>query len=465
MSEIASESMSPVSELASESMSMSRRVFALPDLGEGLTEAELVRWLVQVGDTIAIDAPIAEVETAKAVVEVPSPFQGVIADLHGAEGSTIQVGAPLISVEEKSRPAIEERAGSGSVLIGYGTSVDSQSGRRRRRRRVAAQRHPATSAAAVAKPAVASPIVRKLARDRQIDITAITGSGPDGLITRWDVDRAASLRTTSVPQRSEKHSCAIDSDPAGGSSGPSGDGKRRTPDPRTTLAIRDVIPLKGIRKTIATSLTRSRTEIPEATTWVDVDATELLNLRTTLSDTGRRAPSLLAMVARFTAAGLRRFPELNAFVDVDRQEIVHLDGVNLGIAVQTDRGLLVPAVRDAHRCSARELDTEIRRVAQCAREGSLSASELSCGSFTLNNYGVLGVDGSVAIINFPEVAILGIGRVLERPWVVEGQITVRSILQLSLVFDHRVCDGGTAAGFLRFVADAVEAPAAAVVDL
>ena len=247
--------------------------------------------------------------------------------------------------------------------------------------------------------------------------------------------------------------------------GPSGDGERRSPDPRTTLAIRDVIPLKGIRKAIATSLTRSRAEIPEATTWVDVDATDLLNLRATLSDTGRRAPSLLAMVARFTAAGLRRFPELNALVDVDRQEIVHLDGVNLGIAVQTDRGLLVPAVRDAHRRSARELDTEIRRVVQCARDGSLSASELSCGSFTLNNYGVLGVDGSVAIINFPEVAILGIGRVLERPWVVEGQIMVRSILQLSLVFDHRVCDGGTAAGFLRFVADAIEAPAAAVVDL
>ena len=140
-----------MSELASESMSgeMSRRVFALPDLGEGLTEAELVRWLVQVGDAIAIDAPIAEVETAKAVVEVPSPFQGVIADLHGAEGSTIQVGAPLISVEEKSGPAIEERAGSGNVLIGYGTSADSDTGRRRRRR-VAARQDPATSAAAVA---------------------------------------------------------------------------------------------------------------------------------------------------------------------------------------------------------------------------------------------------------------------------------------------------------------------------
>jgi len=479
---------------------MIRQVFNLPDLGEGLTEAELVRWLVKVGDTIAIDDPVAEVETAKAVVEVPSPYGGVIANLHGDEGTTIPVGSALISVDDNTTetiaaasgappeatlsdvaPAVaesvaetyreEERAGSGNVLIGYGTPARPSTGTRRRRRQLVTTQpasNGATPLAKSAKPAVASPIVRKLARELQIDITTISGTGPNGIITRGDVAQAASNGSaTSVQQQRNWASTATDSPEirAGGSAGQPATDTDQLMDSRTTLAIRETIPLKGIRKAIATALTRSRAEIPEATTWVDVDATDLLDLRSTLSSPDRRAPSLLALLARFTVAGLRRFPELNARIDLDRQEIVHLDGVNLGIAAQTDRGLIVPAVRDAHRRSARELDAEIRRVVESARSGKLPLSEMSCGSFTLNNYGVLGVDGSAAIINHPEVAILGVGRVLGRPWVVAGQIEVRNILQLSLAFDHRVCDGGTAAGFLRFVADAIESPSAALFDV
>ncbi|ANZ41537.1 hypothetical protein BBK82_41900 [Lentzea guizhouensis] len=224
------------------------------------------------------------------------------------------------------------------------------------------------------------------------------------------------------------------------------------------------MPLTGLRKAVTTTLTRSRTEIPEATTWVDVDATALLDLRTELKETGA-APGILAMVARFVVAGLARFPELNSRVDTERGEITHLDGVNLGLAAQTERGLVVPAVKDAHRLSMRGLDAEIRRLTTAAREGTATAAELSSGSFTLNNYGVLGVDGSAAIINHPEVAILGMGRILPRPWVVDGEIAVRHIVQLSLVFDHRVCDGGTAGGFIRFVADCVENPKSALADL
>ncbi|SDP94862.1 dihydrolipoamide acetyltransferase family protein [Lentzea jiangxiensis] len=420
---------------------MSTQVFDLPDLGEGLTEAVLVRWLVGTGDPVAVDEPVAEVETAKAVVEVPSPFGGVVARLHGEEGATLRVGSPLISVDAPQSAAEtyteEERAGSGNVLIGYGTSHGGTS--RRRRRKVAPADRPTASTRDGERPAVQSPIVRRLARDNGVDLGTLTGTGPGGLITRRDVQAAL--------------------EPVAAVSAPVGDVDRRT-----GLPIRTRVPLTGVRKAVTTTLSRSRTEIPEATTWVDVDATALLELRDELKETGA-APGILAMVARFVVAGLARFPELNSRVDTDRDEITHLDGVNLGLAAQTDRGLVVPAVRDAHRLSMRGLDTEIRRLTAAARAGTATAAELSSGSFTLNNYGVLGVDGSAAIINHPEVAILGMGRILPRPWVVDGEIAVRHVVQLSLVFDHRVCDGGTAGGFLRFVADCLENPKSAMADL
>ncbi|MCP2251104.1 dihydrolipoamide acetyltransferase family protein [Lentzea aerocolonigenes] len=424
---------------------MSTQVFDLPDLGEGLTEAVLIRWLVKTGDPVAVDEPVAEVETAKAMVEVPSPFGGVIAQLHGEEGATLQVGSPLITVEAGTSAAEsyveEERAGSGNVLIGYGTSGADAS--RRRRRRAVPRSAPTRQTRNGERPAVQSPIVRRLARDKGVDLTSLTGTGPDGLIMRRDVEAAAAPEPVAVPQP-----VAVVSDV----------------DQRTGLPIRTRVPLTGMRKAVTTTLTRSRTEIPEATTWVDVDATALLDLRAELKETGA-APGILAMVARFVVAGLARFPELNSRVDTERGEITHLDGVNLGLAAQTDRGLVVPAIKDAHRLSMRGLDAEIRRLTAAAREGTATAAELSSGSFTLNNYGVLGVDGSAAIINHPEVAILGMGRILPRPWVVGGEIAVRHIVQLSLVFDHRVCDGGTAGGFLRFVADCIEAPKSAMADL
>ncbi|GAA0930732.1 dihydrolipoamide acetyltransferase family protein [Pseudonocardia zijingensis] len=384
---------------------MTATVFTLPDLGEGLTEAELVTWLVRPGDTVAVDAPVAEVETAKARVEVPAPVAGVVAELHGAEGATIPVGAPLITFKEEQ--------GSGNVLVGYGTTPAPE------RRRVA------------------SPVVRQLARRAGLDPATLVGTGPDGLLTRSDVERAIAARRT--PETEDV-------------------------DRRTGLPIRTREPLTGVRGQVARTLARSRAEIPEATTWVDVDATALLALREDMRD-GDWRPGVIALLARFVVAGLHRFPALNSRVDVEREEVVQLDGVNLGIAAQTDRGLVVPAVRGADRLSIRDLDAEIRRLTAAAREGTATAAELSCGSFTLNNYGVFGVDGSAAIINHPEAAILGIGRIHPRPWVVDGEVVPRQITQLSLVFDHRVCDGGVAGGFLRFVADAVERPVRALADL
>ncbi|MFF2675512.1 dihydrolipoamide acetyltransferase family protein [Arthrobacter koreensis] len=471
---------------------MSVRTFLLPDLGEGLTDAELVNWLVAEGDTIAVDQPVAEVETAKSLVEVPSPFAGVVETLHGAAGESIDVGKPLISVRTtadapapgETAPAApadpdpageayrqEERAGSGNVLIGYGTPGGHGTNRRTRapRRPAPAPAAPApasapAAAAAVAAPVTAtleaprciSPLVRRLARESGIALRSVHGTGRDGLILRRDVELAISGGSAPAPA-----TAPVPASPASPAAGDT--------DPRSGLAVTSRTPVKGLRRTVAANLSASRSEIPEATVWVDVDATALLELR---ADLKRRdpenTPGLMAFLARFTLAGLRRFPELNtryvAGAGPDA-ELVAFDGVNLGFAAQTDRGLMVPSIRHAEKLSARELDAEIRRLTASARSGAATPAELTSGTFTLNNYGVFGVDGSAAIINYPESAILGIGRIIDKPWVVDGQLAVRKMTELTLVFDHRVCDGGTAGGFLRYVADAIENPGSVLADL
>ncbi|WP_372697089.1 dihydrolipoamide acetyltransferase family protein [Arthrobacter sp. JSM 101049] len=478
---------------------MAIKVFLLPDLGEGLTEADLVNWLVAEGDTIAVDQPIAEVETAKSLVEVPSPFAGTVHQLHGAPGDTVDVGKPLVSVEEgaasdraatpaAASPAAgeqaqsyrdEERAGasegSGNVLIGYGTPGGTGATSRRRRPRGAEVPAPAPSAPEAAKPTstpapaptpmrsqapiVVSPLVRRLARDHGIDVATLAGSGADGLVMRADVQ--AAIDGAGAPEapaaRATGAEEALRLAAATGA------------DARSGLGITERTPLKGVRKSIAQAMSTSRREIPEATVWVDVDATALVEMRAQLKAADpRNTPGLLAFIARFTLAGLARYPELNTRVQDSAdggQEIISFDGVNLGIAAQTDRGLMVPSIANAQDLSARQLDAEVRRLAAVAREGKCTPAELTRGTFTLNNYGVFGVDGSAAIINYPEVAILGVGRIIDRPWVVEGELRVRKVTELTLTFDHRVCDGGTAGGFLRYVADAIENPGSVLADL
>lgn len=475
---------------------MTTQIFDLPDLGEGLTEAEVVRWLVAVGDTVAVDQPIAEVETAKSIVEVPTPFAGTVSVLHGREGEVMEVGKPLISVAAPAageptttpdggaesaageRYREEERAGSGNVLIGYGTPDDGTSpGRRRRPRRRPTARTAEPSAppadapaktpaetpsspaapgtgAAGRPPLVTSPLVRQMAREAGLRIADVAGSGPGGLITRRDV--AAAIEAARTPALASV--TPIDPDLAARTApAPVGAG---AVDARTGLA-ESRSAMSGFRKSVAAALSRSRREIPEATVWVDVDATELVRLR----QADPSGPGLLSYVARFVLAGLRAHPELNGRVDAEKGELVQYDGVNLGLAVQTDRGLAAPAVLGAHRLTTLELDAEIRRLTAAAREGRATPAEMTGGTFTLNNYGSLRVDGSAAVINHPQVAILGMGRVIDRPWVVDGELTVRKVTQLSFAFDHRVCDGGTAAGFMRVVADGMENPAGAIARL
>ncbi|MEU3435656.1 dihydrolipoamide acetyltransferase family protein [Streptomyces sp. NPDC006863] len=472
--------------------------FKLPDLGEGLTEAEIVRWLVEVGDVVAIDQPVVEVETAKAMVEVPCPYGGVVTARFGDEGTELPVGAPLLTVAvgapegEVSSPSssstapsassssgsdtdpgsgTESSGGSGNVLVGYGTGAPAA--RRRRIRPVRPDRMVANapvSGAPVAGTPVAevlvaeapvpegpvpvvSPLVRRLARQNDIDLRRLAGSGPHGLILRADVDRAiraAEETTTAVPAaqpQAQAPAAAVAAAPNG----------------VAAAADAERIPLRGVRGAVADKLSRSRTEIPDATCWVDADATELMAVRAAMNAaTGPSAGpkvSVLALLARICTAALARFPELNATVDTEAREIVRLPGVHLGFAAQTERGLVVPVVRDAHTRNAESVGAEIARLTELARTGKLSPAQLTGGTFTLNNYGVFGVDGSTPIINHPEAAMLGVGRIMPKPWVHQGELAVRQVVQLSLTFDHRVCDGGTAGGFLRYVADCVEQPA------
>ncbi|MEU4609105.1 dihydrolipoamide acetyltransferase family protein [Streptomyces umbrinus] len=503
--------------------------FKLPDLGEGLTEAEIVRWLVQVGDVVAVDQPVVEVETAKAMVEVPCPYGGVVTARYGEEGTELPVGSPLLTVAVgapasgalASGPLAPDSGdeskdeGSGNVLVGYGTqapparrgrlrppgagaapgrrspgSSDGGPGSGRHGSAVgagagagsagssraglpdtdlavgAAPTAPAAVGTATRRPAqdeepvadrtgvdagrradgpvpVISPLVRRLARENGLDLRELAGSGPDGLITRADVEQAARA-AASAPAVVRPPQAAAPA-PAQSTSATHARGTR--------------IPLKGVRGAVADKLSRSRREIPDATCWVDADATELMHARVRMNEAGGPKISLLALLARICTAALARFPELNSTVDMEAREVVRLDAVHLGFAAQTERGLVVPVVKDAHTRGAESLSAEFARLTEAARTGTLTPAELTGGTFTLNNYGVFGVDGSTPIINHPEAAMLGVGRIVPKPWVHEGELAVRQVVQLSLTFDHRVCDGGTAGGFLRYVADCVEQPA------
>ncbi|MBE1582488.1 dihydrolipoamide acetyltransferase family protein [Nonomuraea angiospora] len=462
---------------------MTRHVFRLPDLGEGLTEAEIVDWKVSVGDTVEIDQIVVEVETAKAAVEVPVPYAGTVLSLNAPAGTVLSVGEPLIEVgpargaggsAAAERYREEERAGSGNVLIGYGTG-HTPTNRRRRTPRKPPTTQPHTAPGSMADelqaPRVISPLVRRLAHEHGVDLAAVTPTGPRGVILRRDVESAiAALSTSTVstiaaaavdpatPRATETAAPATqpNSDPIH----PISDPTRTTPIAAGTPLRAERIPLRGLRRAVADKLSRSRTEIPDATTWVDVDATGLLEVKDALRrDRPDLGIGLLALLARVCVAALRRFPELNSSVDTARAEIVRHGHVNLGFAAQTDRGLVVPVVRDAHLMSTAQLAAELTRLTALAREGTLPPAALTGGTFTLNNYGVFGVDGSTPIINHPEAALLGVGRIIDRPWVRDGAVVPRKVTQLSFTFDHRVCDGGAAGGFLRFVADCVENPA------
>ena len=444
-------------------VSTTARTFLLPDLGEGLTEAEVIEWHVAAGDEVQVDQIVVTVETAKASVDLPCPYAGPVITLHSEPGAVLEVGKPLLTIGAVQKSGSEEKSGSGNVLVGYGTSEARRSGRRR----VTASGRPATpsqagsvaaepataapttvlptTAAPAVAPKVISPVVRKLAKDNRINLGDLAPTGPGDVIRRADVEAALRAGEGGLPSHEVTPPHApVRADRAGD--------------------IR--IPLRGVRKTIADKLTISRREIPEATAWVDVDATGLMAAKDEIKAVNAAAGiGLLALFARISVAALTKFPELNAQVDLEAQEIVQLHDINLSFAAQSPRGLVVPVVHGAGEMTTTELAAALRELTELARDGKLSPAQMMGGTFTLNNYGVFGTDGATPIINYPEAAMLGVGRIIDRPWAYEGQVALRKVAQLGLTFDHRVCDGGIAGGFLRFVADCVEKPALLLAEL
>ncbi|HEY4268439.1 MAG TPA: dihydrolipoamide acetyltransferase family protein [Galbitalea sp.] len=468
--------------------------FLLPDLGEGLTEAEIVTWLVAEGDVIVIDQPVVEVESAKSSVELPSPFAGRVEKLHAQPGDVVHKGSVLVSVvpvevdvdaaataagrtaaarheptpELVQGTAVRESAtgpgagsGSGAVLVGYGTKEATARPRRTTDRprfgKSATESHtqgatvPATEIEApfaayradTAHSPVISPLIRKRARTHGLDASTLRGTGPGFLVTRDDVDAAIAAMEQHV---AAVHTGAGDSHPE----------QERVLADASDADIRT--PISGMRKIIGSRLSHSRATIPEATIWLDVDATGLFEAKQRLEKSTGERFSLTALLARFVVAGLKLYPLLNSSVDDERGEFVQHASINLGLAAQTSRGLMVPVISDAGAMTTIQLRDAVADLVIHSQAGDFAATALRGGTFTLNNYGGFGVDGSTPIINHPEVAMLGVGRMIDRPWVVDGQLMVRKVVTLSFVFDHRVCDGDVASGFLTYVARCVEEP-------
>jgi 2-oxoisovalerate dehydrogenase E2 component (dihydrolipoyl transacylase) len=413
------------------------REFLLPDLGEGLTEADIVAWRVAVGDDVALNQVIAEVETEKAVVELPSPFAGTVVELKGAPGQTIAVGSSLIAIAvdeaagQSPLPVAEEAEEKVEMLVGYGP-MDVAPSRRRRTRRHPPALSPDGGDSANVIPAhppsgrpLAKPPVRYLARQQGIDLGEVRGTGPDGVITREDVLAHVDARPPS------------------------------TRDDRETRQ-----PIRGVRKHTAEAMVRSAFTAPHVTEFVTVDVTPTMELVEQLGASpvfeGIRVTPLL-LVARALLLALHENPSLNSSWDEAAQEIVTKHYVNLGIAAATPRGLVVPSIKDAHLLSLRDLALALAALTATAREGRSTPADLAGGTITITNIGVFGIDAGTPILNPGEAAILCVGAIRRQPWEYHEEIALRSVCTLSLSFDHRLIDGQEGSLFLaamgRMLAD------------
>jgi 2-oxoisovalerate dehydrogenase E2 component (dihydrolipoyl transacylase) len=436
---------------------VAEREFKLPDLGEGLTDGEVVRWLVAEGDAIELNQPIVEVETAKAVVEIPAPYGGTVVKLHAAEGESLDVGAPLISVDTAggaSAPAAAQAAPAvaaepdptqelQATLVGPGER--QQVRRRRIGGHARSANGPATTTPGPAgqRPR-ATPPVRRYAKDRGVDLAALVGTGRDGRITREDVDGALDGAQDGA-RDGARPAAAV----APAARQPRDRGEER-------------IPVRGTRRQIAAAMTASAFSIPHVTEFLTVDATRLMELRERLralpaADGLKLTP--LAVVARALCAAVRSYPLMNSSWDEAAGDIVVKGRVNLGIATDTPTGLLVPNIKDADTLGILDLSRELTRLNELARERKATPSDLTGGTITITNVGGFGVETGTPIINKPECAILATGLIAPRPWVVDGQLAVRQLMTTSVSFDHRIVDGAYAAQFLAHLRDLLEDPA------
>lgn len=427
--------------------------FALPDVGEGLTEAEIVTWRVAEGDEVQVNDVLVDIETAKSVVELPSPFAGRVGALMAAEGDTVAVGTPILRVDavetEPAAPAAETSesgAPKNGVLVGYGPRDEAVGGGRRRRRgaHAAAPSEPETPAAPVSVAALAKPPVRKFAKDHGVDLREITPSDPSGIINRADVE--AHLASRHREDGSEA-AAPVAPEPV------SGAGRR--------------VPIAGVRKRTAEAMVQSAFTAPHVTEWVTVDVSATMTLVERLradrefSDV-KVTPTLI--VAKAVCLALRRTPDLHAQWDEGAQEIVFPEHVGLGIATATDRGLLVPVVPDADTMTLAELGRAIGELVATGREGKLQPAQMSGGTFTITNVGVFGVDAGTPILNPGQSGILAVGAINRRPWVdgVSDEIVPRWVTTLACSFDHRVVDGEQGSRFLADVAALLSDPVRAL---
>lgn len=451
------------------------REFKMPDVGEGLTEAEILKWFVQPGDTVTDGQVVCEVETAKAAVELPIPFDGVVHELRFPEGTTVDVGQVIIAVDvapgsgddapvaaaptpepvvepsEPSEPSEpEEPKGRTPVLVGYGVAESST----KRRARKGTEAAPAAASAAIqgemnghgpaavaeARP-LAKPPVRKLAKDLGIDLATVTPTGDGGIITREDVHAAATPVPAPAPVQTEA--------------------TVEAPAPASVTARETRIPVKGVRKAIAQAMVGSAFTAPHVTEFVTVDVTRTMKLVAELKEdkdmAGVRVNPLL-IIAKALLVAIKRNPEVNAAWDEANQEIVQKHYVNLGIAAATPRGLIVPNIKDAHEQTLPQLAASLGELVSTAREGKTSPAAMAGGTVTITNVGVFGVDTGTPILNPGESAILAVGAIKLQPWVHKGKMKPRQVTTLALSFDHRLVDGELGSKVLADVAAILEQP-------
>ncbi len=419
---------------------MALQHYRLPDVGEGLTEATVVTWLVAVGDTVAVNTPVVEIETAKSLVELPSPYAGVVSALLVPVGKTIEVGTALIAIEdgvaseaapEPEEPA-EEAPASQATLVGSGP---------REMKQTRLPRKTAENTLAVAPPpvadakALAKPSVRKLARDLGVDLASVTPTGPDGTVSQDDVTAAATHQ-------------------GGGWSG--------------FLAERGEtrIDVTGIRRATARAMVESAFTAPHVTEWTDVDVTRTMELLAKMKTMRmfrdvRITPTVL--VARAVCVALRRNPELNSSWDEKNSQIVRKSYVNLGFAADTPRGLVVPVVHDADAMSTYDLAVALNELTATARAGKTQPADLSGGTFTITNIGVFGIDAGTPILSPGQAGILALGQITKRPWVVEDRVEPRWVTTLAMSFDHRMVDGAEGSAFLSDIAEILRDPGSTLI--
>jgi pyruvate dehydrogenase E2 component (dihydrolipoamide acetyltransferase) len=410
--------------------------FKLPDIGEGVHEGEITKWLVKPGQSISADQPMVEVMTDKATVEIPSPVTGTVGDLMAKEGQTIEVGKVLLTINENGKGAAKETAPPKPPPSKSPEPKEPPSAPK------AAAPSQAPQSDVIPFNVLATPATRKLARDLNVDVKGLQGTGPSGRITKVDVQMAYEGHQAATPRSShpQSSSTAVTSTPV----------NRKMPVVQRGALER--IPLKGIRKKIAEGMTHSLHTAAHFTYVEEVDFTEIVRLRSAALEEARKKElklTFLPFIIKAVIPALKEFPYLNSSLDDERQEIILKGDYNIGIATDTANGLIVPVIKNADQKTIWELAEEITGLSEKARAGKLAIDDLKGGTFTLTNAGSIGGVFATPIINYPEVAILGVNAIRKRPMVVEDQIVIRDMMFLSLSVDHRVVDGADAARFMN----------------